>query len=93
MKILRTGTSIKQPVEERYAIQLDPSMPGIIRYPEEEIYQRTSPYDAGSFSDFPNRVRRIKIHIRSGTYANGLKRRQTPGGIHVKNIQRYREMI
>ena len=38
MKLLRTGTPIKQPVEERHAIRLDPSMPGIIQYPEEEIH-------------------------------------------------------
>ena len=86
MKILRTGTTIKQPVEEGHAIRLDPSMPGIIRYPEEEIHRRTSPYDAGSFSDFPNQVRRIKICIRSSTHTNGFEWRQTPGGIHVENV-------
>ena len=86
MKILRTGTPIKQPVEERHAIRLDPSMPRIIQYPEEEIHRRTSPDDAGSFPNLPNQVRHIKIRIRSSTHTNGFERRQTPGGIHVENV-------
>ena len=63
-KILQTGTPIKQPTKERHTIRLDTGMLRIIRYPEEEIHQRTSPHDAGSLPNFPNQVGRIKI--RSG---------------------------
>ena len=62
-------------------------MPRIVRHLEEGIYRRTGPYDAGSFLNFPNQIRRIKICIRSGTNTNGLKWRQTPSGIYVKNVQ------
>ena len=54
MKIFQTGTPIKQFTEERHAIRLDPGMPRIIQYLEEEIHQGTSPYDAGSLLNFPN---------------------------------------
>ena len=92
-KILQIGSSIEQSAKERYAIRLDPSMPRIVRYLEEKIHQRTGPHDARSLPNFPNQIRHIKICIRSGTYSNGLKWRQTPSGIYVENVQQYRKTI